>query len=503
MTKKRVLFIAAEGKPFAKAGGVGDVSGEFPPALKKAGIDIEIVLPCYSFVPQPLRGERIGQFIVTFAETGEAVTWFKTSLEGVTVHLLANATYFGSEIYIHSDDVPFKDDARRFSFFSKAALEVVQQRQPDIVHINDWVLGYLFGWMQLKGLPQKRVLTIHNVAYQGNIGKNEIHGWDMEEFLQHAETRDAFTDPRADWHSVNALQLAIELADIVTTVSPTYAREIQEPSAPERHFDGGHGLDDTLRGFAARQRLVGILNGFDYAQEPTAPALMAARERKAREKAALAPYFRRPKQFMIGFVGRAVDQKFRLLAEVLHGRSILEHIVDMPAVNVAMLATGLPEYESFISHMGVRRYAGTATYADLLRLPRRDNFFAAVAFDKALAGRISFASDVLLMPSVFEPCGITQLEAMANATPPIVRRTGGLADTVTGHPANGATGFVFDGSNREQLLTNFLDVVTQAARLFSDEPERFAAIQEAAFAQRFLWKDSAERYITKVYHAVQ
>jgi starch synthase len=353
--------------------------------------------------------------------------------------------------------------------------------------------------MALEKFPARRVITIHNATYQGNLWRPHIKGRDIETFMEHAETASAFTDPRPGWDSVNALRLGIELADVVTTVSPAYAEEIQRPEDTQGYFEGGKGLHQILHAVHRRGRLVGILNGFSYSFEPTSARFAETIEKKAAEKAALAPYFEHPGKFLLGFVGRAVEQKFKLLAEPLRGKSVLEHVLDLPNVNVAILATGMPEYESFIGNIALTRYAAAKTYDDLMALPRRGNYMAAIAFDKALATRISLASDAFLMPSLFEPCGITQLEAMSNATPPVVRLTGGLADTVVPYPHTRATGFGFDGAQREEILENLLKSVREAAQLFLNAPDRYAEIQRAAFNARFTWPVSAQLYMDAVY----
>lgn len=498
----KVLYIAAECKPFSKAGGVGDVAGELPPALHAKGVEVEVATPLYTSVPLEHVGQQLETFIVPFAGASEVVAVHEGHIGDVKVNLIKNATYFEGvygQPYVHSSTVPFQDDILRFSFFSKACVELVRRRAPDIVHINDWVLGYLFGWMELEGFVQKRVLTIHNIGYQGNIWRPLVLGWDISGFLRRKETAEAFTDPRPKWDSVNPLRLAIELAHVVTTVSPTYASEITMAEDPDRYFEGAQGLQAITSRVHREGRLIGILNGFEYSFDATEQTFRDTLDRKAKEKKAIAAYFRQPDQILLGFVGRAVEQKFRLLTELLDGRPILEHILDIPGINVAILATGILEYESFIGNIGISRYQNSNSYTELLLLPRRSNYTCTIAFDKALAGRISLASDVFLMPSLFEPCGITQLEAMSNATPPLVRRTGGLADTVVPYPAEKATGFAFGGTTRNEILWNLISTVNSAVELYRTDQLRFEAIQRAAFYQRFMWSESAQSYITEVY----
>jgi starch synthase len=208
----KVLYISAECRPYSKVGGVGDVTAELPPALKEQGIDIEIVTTPHE------------HYQVHYHGMDETVQIYKSDLSGVPVNLLKNPTYFEGKYgtpYIYSPTIPFYDDALRFSFFSEACLGLIKKKKPDIVHINDWTLGYLFGRMFVEKMPQKRVLTIHNIGYQGNIGKAAIQGWDIDDVIGRM-----FMDPHIEWNSINLLKLAMELSDKVNTVSPGYCLEI-------------------------------------------------------------------------------------------------------------------------------------------------------------------------------------------------------------------------------------------------------------------------------------
>jgi starch synthase len=200
----------------------------------------------------------------------------------------------------------------------------------------------------------------------------------------------------------------------------------------------------------------------------------------------VASEFTRPEDFLLGFVGRAVEQKIRLLSEPLRGRPVLEHVLEIPGVNLALVASGEAEFESFLRLVPEER--GGAR-----------NFSAVIQFDPQKADFISRGCDVFLMPSLFEPCGITQLESMARATPPLVRRTGGLADTVIPHTESGGTGFVFGGDSKESVLDALVDAVRTAVGIAVDRPERFRQLQENAFRQRFTWRSSSIRYIEEIY----
>jgi len=499
----KVLYIAAECKPFAKMGGVGDVAGELPPALRAQGIDVAVALPCYgSMNPDYVTDRNAYAFDVPFGDTVEPVAVHRGDLQGVPVYFIQNATFFEGDAYarpyVYSLDLPFKDDILRFSFFSEACLALVRTLQPDIVHINDWVLGYLFGRMVQEDLPPKRVLTVHNIGYQGNIWKDRIRGWHIERVLLY----DPRIGPRFDasfGRDVNALRLALELAHRVNTVSPTYAEEITRPENPAAFFEGGKGLDFVTRRLADEGRLVGILNGYTYPHQPTEKAFARKCQEKARAKAALSEAFAEPDAFLLGFVGRAVEQKFRLLTEPLMGRPVLDHILDLDHVNVAILGTGVPAYEWFIGNIATRYFSGALPYQEYLYRPRRTNYTFKIAFDGEMKQRICLGSDVFLMPSLFEPCGIIQMESMNNATPPLVRWTGGLVDTVAPHTASGGTGFGFNGGTREEVLWNLLSTVNKARDVYLNDPQTFAHLQRNAFSARYTWEDAAHRYLEDVY----
>jgi starch synthase len=483
----KVLYISAECKPFSKVGGVGDVAGELPPALKEEGIDIEIVTPLYGIVKHDLYNQQPEfEFDVTFNGRKETVQIHIGNLRDVPVSFVRNQTYFEgkySNPYTYSEYIPYYDDVLRFSFFSEACLQLIKKKKPDIVHINDWPLGFLFGRMVVEEIPSKRILTIHNVGYQGNIGKKVIENWDIVKILTNKKTGNFFTDPRSEWDSVNALRLAIELSDRVNTVSPNYCKEITQPEDTERYFTGGAGLHEGNEELYRQGKLLGVLNGLEYAFEPTDEQFSRTMGEKVKMKLALGTDFKNPDSFLIGFVGRAVEQKFKLLTEQIDGKSVLEHILDLPDLNVAILASGIPSYEEFLQAFA-----------------NRDNCSVTLAFDQARANQISLGSDLFLMPSLFEPCGIAQMESLSNATPPLVRWTGGLVDTVNPYTEPNGTGFGFDGTTRQDILRNLINTVVEAKEFYMENNESFLMLQRRGFNQRFLWSETAKEYIKSLYN---
>ncbi len=476
----KVLYIAAECKPYSKVGGVGDVAGELPPALKAEGVDIEIITPLY----EPGYSFSFNGQDETAYVCGEP----KPRTFPVPVNFVRNPTYFGGKYgvpYVYSENIPCYDDALRFSFFSEACFQLIKDKEPDIVHANDWVLGFLFGRMAMERLPAKRILSIHNIGYQGSIGVDTIKGWAIEKILNDVEIGTLFHDPRREWNNINALRLGIELSHRINTVSPNYAKEITEPENAARFFEGGKGLHEITRRLYEEGKLVGILNGFEYKFEPSDDEFDRIIKRKAEMKRALSVDFQNPDAFLLGFVGRAVEQKFRLLTEEIDGKMVLEHILDTPGINVAILATGNPEYERILK--------------DLKEDKKRKNCSITIAFDKQKADQISLGSDIFLMPSLFEPCGITQMDSLSNATPPLVRWTGGLVDTVKPHIDADGTGFGFDGSTRDEILHNLISTVIEAREFYTEKNEDFARIQRRGFDRRFFWSATAKEYIEKLY----
>jgi starch synthase len=488
----KVLYIAAECKPYSKVGGVGDVTAELPPALRELGIDIEIVTPLYSSTKRELYSSTsYDQYQVCYQGKDETVEVYKSDLGRVPVNLLKNPTYFEGKYgtpYIYSPTIPFYDDALRFSFFSEACLWLINKKKPDIVHINDWTLGYLFGRMFVEKMPQKRVLTIHNIGYQGNIGMPAIQGWDIERLVDDEAIDGKFIDPHVEWNSINLLKLAIEFSDRVNTVSPGYCREITQPEDQTRYFEGGKGLHETTKRLFEEGRLIGILNGFVYDFEPTEENFLCTIQEKAEMKHLIAQSFQNPNALLLGFVGRLVEQKFKLLTESFEGKTVMEHILDIPDVNIALLGQGVPEYESLLKS-----------------LYGRNNISITIGFDAIKARQISLGSDVFLMPSLYEPCGITQMESLSKATAPLVRWTGGLLDTVKPikfHTENDGTGFGFDGVNRHDVLSNLVETVTNARDYYQQERQDFEQVLRRGFKERFDLRQSAMEYIQNLYEPV-
>lgn len=480
----KVLYFALECKPFSKVGGVGDVALELPLALKKEGVDIEIITPLYSSVDSSwVEKKPYNSFVLPFKnkkgdEVVESVSLYRSTYKDIDVTFIQNDHYFEGDYgvpYVFSEHTPFYDDFIRFHFFSLAAVKVVEDKKPDIVHVNDWGLGFLLGQLKLEDNPASRLLTIHNNSYQGNMWIPAIRNWSVMELMQDKETGKAFKDPRRKWNSVNPLKLGIDSANAVNAVSPTYKKEMLKKDRVKSFFSGANGLGKSIKKHNKNGSLYGVLNGFEYSDDKNYDETLKL---KIESKKRLSSHFENPDNFLIGFVGRAVEQKFKLLQEIYNGKSVLEHIADVKSINIAILASGLPEYEEF-----------------LIEFKDYKNVSVTLAFDKDLASLISIGCDLFLMPSLYEPCGITQMESLSNATPPLVRFVGGLKDTVVSYKKSGGTGFGFNGFTGKSVLKNLVSVVSEAVDVYYNEPERFDEIRREAFKQRFLWSDSAKKYI--------
>ena len=507
------LYITPECAPFASKGGAGIVPGHLLPALNSLGVTVAGVMPLHGCIdPALVPGKPAMVLEVSFRGCTHHVRAHRGHLPGsaVVVWFLENETYFSDGKIFQHDDIPFRSDTVRYSFFARACLELIRRLDPDFVHVNDWTGGFLLGWMELenqgardRGLPapfrQRRYLTIHNIGYQGQTWKGYLADADFRELAEHPEIGRLFQDPVYP-DCVNPLRLAMELANEgVNLVSPNNRAEVQQADDTDTFFLGGHGLEGVARRLARQGLLHGILNGKCYSADPTDDAFNELMERKRRERTALGRFFDDPDACLFGFVGRAVEQKVVLLAELLDGRPVLEHILEIPGVNVLALATGEPGYESFLTAFNLCRFPDARRYDVLASTPRRKNFCSIIAHDPEMGRRIQLGCCVFLMPSRDEPCGIAQLESLASGTPVLARAVGGLKDTVIPHGLASATGFTFSGGSRDGVLRGLVSAVAEATRVFRDNPSRFRELQKNAFRARFTWADGAAHYRDDMY----
>lgn len=473
--KMQIVFASAECAPFIKTGGLGDVAGSLPSALVRAGAEVIVMVPKYATIKDEYKAqmEHFSDFYVSLGWRNEYCGLEKLEHDGVTYMFIDNERYFARD-YPYG----FFDDGERFAFFSKAITESLQHLpegfECDILHCNDWqtALAPVFLREFYQGLPLydrvKTVFSIHNVAFQGQFSDTV-----MEDILGVAHIPAAATQLRCDACSINYMLGALHYADAITTVSPTYAGEIQTP-------EFGEGLDGVLR--ERSYALQGILNGIDVAGfDPATDKRIAANytvedrsgkavcKAKLQEELGLEVRDDRPLMVMVTRLTRqkGMDLVMYALDRILAG-----------GVQVAVLGTGDRDYEDGLRYFQ-DKYPGTMA--------------ARIEFDPALSQRMYAAADMFLMPSKFEPCGLSQIIAMRYGTLPIVRETGGLKDTV--QPYNEftgeGTGFSFSNFNGDEMG----DAVFRAARLFWDNREAWNQLVTQAMSQDFSWTRSADKYL--------
>lgn len=473
--KMQIVFASAECAPFVKTGGLGDVAGSLPAALVRAGAEVIVMVPKYATIKAEYKAqmEHFSDFYVSLGWRNEYCGLEKLEHDGVTYMFIDNERYFARD-YPYG----FFDDGERFAFFSKAITESLQHLpsgfECDILHCNDWqtALAPVFLREFYQGLPLydrvKTVFSIHNVAFQGQFSDTV-----MEDILGVAHIPAAASQVRCDACSINYMLGALRYADAITTVSPTYANEIQTP-------EFGEGLDGVLR--ERSYALQGILNGIDVAGfDPATDKRIAANytvedrsgkavcKAKLQEELGLEVRNDRPLMVMVTRLTRqkGLDLVMYALDRILAG-----------GVQVAVLGTGDRDYEDGLRYFQ-DKYPGTMA--------------ARIEFDPALSQRMYAAADMFLMPSKFEPCGLSQIIAMRYGTLPIVRETGGLKDTVIPYNefTGEGTGFSFSNFNGDEMG----DAVFRAARLFWDNREAWDQLVTQAMSQDFSWTRSADKYL--------
>ncbi len=470
----KTLFVTSEAYPFAVSGGLGDVSGALPAALRNRFIGCRVVMPLYEDIKEELKNEMkfLGSLSVPVSWRRQYCGVFEAKWGGVTYYLLDNQYYFKRPgLY------GYYDDAERFAFFARAALEILPiiDYYPDVIHCNDWQSALLPTYYHLfySGLPGyqniKTVLTIHNIQYQGKYGE-EILG----DVLGIPDNARSLLENEG---AINILKGGIETAHAVTTVSPTYAKEIMDPWY-------SYGLDSILK--ERSYKLRGIINGIDVdVYNPETDDMIAAnytvenRQGKAQNKRVLQETLGLPLRDdvpVIGIVTRLVSQK---------GVDLIKYALeDMLRwdIQLVILGSGDWVYESFFDEMA-------AKYPDKIGLK--------VGFIPALAHQIYAGADMFLMPSKFEPCGLAQLISLRYGTLPIVRETGGLKDTVFDCGGENGNGFTFQTYNGDDMK----DAVHRAIMLYSDRQAWEEAVTRAMNCDHS-WGQSAGEY-AKLYKELQ
>lgn len=467
----KVVFTAAECVPFIKTGGLADVIGSLPAELQHSGTEVRVILPLYESIPQHYKGK-----MKLIAIVNVPVGWrnaycgiLELKLDGIIYYFLDNEQYFkrGSAVYGHFDD------GERFAFLCRAVLEAFPAVgfMPDIIHCHDWHTGMIPAllrhhyWMRPEYARMKTVFTIHNLQYQGNYS-HEILG----DLL--GLPNECFTPDGVEFHgTVSFMKAGIQLADQVTTVSPSYAHEI----CTEEY---GCGMETALR--HKGDRLLGIVNGIDArSYHPAYDKSLKVNyrtslDKKTDNKIALQQELGLSVDGavpLIGLVGRLVEQKG--LPLVLE---IIDELLRTENAQVVLLGTG----DSWLEHA-----FREAEYRN------RGKLVSYIGFDDGLARRIYAGSDLFLMPSLFEPCGISQLLALRYGSLPIVREVGGLKDTVQSYNeyTGEGNGFSFSAYNSGDMLYT----IRRALRIWSN-PEHRAKLTATALQGDYSWGQSAAQY---------
>lgn len=475
-----VVFVSPEAAPFAKTGGLADVAGALPAALKALGCNVTLILPLYRDVRASNARLAHAGLEVSVPVAGRLIkaAVFRGDLDDVDVLFVECDEFFDRTHLYGTDDRDYFDNLERFSFFSRAALEVIKtgRIKADIIHSNDWQTGLVSAY--LKDIYAKdphfsntaSVFTIHNIAYQGIFpaGQYDIIGLSPALFSP---------EGLEFWGSVSLLKAGITFSDAITTVSPTYAKEIQTP-------ENGGGLEGVLLG--KKDRLHGILNGADYKlwnpeTDALIPANFSAEDMAGKpscKKSLLRKFGLKSKKAVpvLGIVARLTEQKgFDILIEAMPG------LMDND-LRLVILGAGEAKYKQLIEEEAKK-------YPDKLSFR--------FGFDVKLSHLVTAGSDIFLMPSRFEPCGLNQIYCMKYGTIPVVRRTGGLNDTVRDvSTGQDATGFKFADYSKDALL----EKVREALSIFKDK-NAWDALVRNAMKEEFSWQEAAKKYI-EVYNKV-
>lgn len=523
MTTKTILMVAAENDalPNAKVGGVGDVVRDLPKALAQQGCNIHVVIPSYGFLHKSAAGEAI-LFPVMFG--GDVVQvklyyWGHTQTGGgtVTQWVMEHPGFYPcgvGQVYCNDgNDRPFASDASKYALFCASVGQAILNEcfgELDILHLHDWhaaVLAVLRAYdphyARLKAI--RTVYSIHNLSLQG-VRPFKGDNSSLQTWFPHLTYDLAVVcDPQVT-HCFNPMRAAIALADKVHAVSPTYAEEIQRPSHREQHIYGGEGLEMELIAAAKQQRLVGILNGCEYPEQETYPKLSKAKLAGVMDEALLRWVAKsavmlsvhwiarerlqiwcakRERGFVVSSIGRITEQKVRLLRHpvVYDGATlpVLQHLLNIlgDAGVLLMQGSGDQDYEKFLTEMSAAC----------------PNFIFLRGYSDPLARAVYASGDLFLMPSSFEPCGISQMLAMRAGQPCLVHGVGGLNDTVV----DGVSGFVFRGANGDEQGLQLLERFKQVLQLNQENPKKFQAIARAAARARFTWEAVAKECLERLY----
>lgn len=472
--KLGILYAVFEAAPFLKTGGLGDVGGSLPTALKKAGHDVRVIMPKHWSIPEEHRAKmkHIADFNVMLGWRNQFCGIEELRHRGVTYYFVDNEYYFK-----RGQPYGYFDDGERMAFFSKAVTESIRYLPDfrcDILHLNDWhtAMSSVFLREFYRGIPLydriRTVFTVHNIKFQG-----QFSDFVLGDILGLSEIPAAESQLRCDKNSVNYMKGALSYSDILTTVSPTYADELKSPFY-------GEGLSEV---FCRRENVLrGILNGIDVKEyDPSSDGLIPEKytpddlSGKAECKKALQRELgleESAKTPLVCMVGRLTEQK---------GPDLLERVFDElmgKGIQFAVLGTGDAKYENMF-----RYFAG--------KYPGR--MAACITFDEAMSHRMYAGGDMLIMPSLFEPCGLSQMIAMRYGSVPVVRETGGLRDSVIPYNkyTGEGTGFSFSNYNAHEMMFKLLE----AADVYKNNADAWRKLMRSGMTADFSWRGAAKKYI--------
>lgn len=530
---KNILMVAAEcdALPAAKVGGIGDVLRDLPKALAQEGCNVHVVIPSYGYLHE-LEGSlhysdlkvpfEIGESDVELYKIALSATKYnadKTLENSLHVWVMDNPGFYpGGKGAVYCDDGndrPFASDASKYALFCSAVGMAINNNvfgPLDVLHLHDWHAATLAvlrsfdeNYQALQSL--KVVYSIHNLSLQGvrpfERDPSSLKKW----FPWLRAPRELICDPRVP-HCYNPMRAGINLSDKVHAVSPTYAQEIQKASDIENFIYGGEGLEEDLIRAQHESRLVGILNGCEYPEGVTYPKLSRVKLGKlirdtlvewaaktlvlpsaiwvARERLHVW-LAKKEKGLVVTSVGRLTEQKVRLLKHpiTVNGKkqSTLSHLLDaLEGIgSFILVGSGDPAYQKFL----------------LEESGKHQNFMYLQGYSDELAQAIYASGDLFLMPSSFEPCGISQMLAMRAGQPCLVHSVGGLNDTVL----DGVSGFTFIGKNGDEQAQNFLQRFAEVLEMAKSDQQKYATIAKLAAKARFTWKSSAHEYIERLYYS--
>ena len=540
-----ILMVSAEINKLAKVGGLADVVYSLSKALISKGSNVSVIIPYYQEMEAKLSQSDDSEATlyetmnIDFGDNTWITKIYKITLDTIPVFIVKNEFFFGGDygnVYVDSQRLnhgPFEDDAKRFAFFSTVVAELLSSdkffKTFRIIHCHDWHTGTLI--LNLKENKKykklfsnvKILFTIHNLDYQGvrpfTLGSTYFGGLSSfrdwlpdfyKELKKNKQVMSLISDTRSDEPCYNPMRTAINLADAVNTVSPTYMTEIVKPDNPKYNFIGGRNLENELRTVYSQGKLFGVLNGCnydEYSPEKLDPPFGKKVEHWQAVKQQHKEKFIRDFKTFIGDIIDSSDDKSFANRDIIRKKLdtfdsnaflarplfvMVSRIVEQKVMMLTESINDIPMMDLILRKNISLMIIGTGTLSDRLEyINKYDNAFYFNTFSKEIADMLYAVGDVFLMPSDFEPCGISQMIAMSYGTLPLVNKIGGLADTVN----NMYNGFVFHGTNRLSALYNLIRSIEKIIFYYNNHKDDWQTMQDNAIRTTFSWNDAADKYL--------